>query len=254
MFINQFRKEDSAYTLLKEKMNQASTVMPEGLANTGPKAGSIQLTSTQEVISSTQIFQIIDSIPQAEGTYTLTLRRDPMASAIATGLDFKEHVVNAYLEGFIPFQVDNFWMPLYVISQRKFYQLDQLNYGKSDIWQTSKQAFYFSNGDCEDHAIALADWLIGMGYDARVVLGNYKEAGHAWVLLILENQEYILEATSKSSVGKSPYPLATILPDYHPEFQFNRTSFWTNTGSKFTVSYRGKNWVEKSRFYVDSPN
>ena len=58
--------------------------------------------------------------------------------------------------------------PLYTLAQRKRYQLDAKQYaGRSEVWQTSRQAFFYPRGDCEDHAIALADWLIEMGEDAR---------------------------------------------------------------------------------------
>ncbi len=105
------------------------------------------------------------------------------------------------------------------------------------------------NGDCEDHAIVLADWLIEMGFDARVALGKHQNDGHAWVVLVHEGKEFILEATQKSRLSTgTPYPLAATLPDYHPTAQFNRTAFWINTGSSLTTRYSGEHWVEQSHY------
>ena len=68
-----------------------------------------------------------------------------------------------------------------------------------EIWQNSRQAYLHTRGDCEDHAIILADWLIALGHDARVVLGNHRGGGHAWVVLFQDGREMILEATSKKA-------------------------------------------------------
>ncbi|MFY0676060.1 MAG: hypothetical protein JXR18_02130 [Neptuniibacter sp.] len=166
----------------------------------------------------------------------------------AQGIDTKQYLVNSYLEGYAPFAVDNVMTPLYALAQRKSYQLDSKQYaGRVEVWQSSKQAFFYPRGDCEDHAIILADWLIEMGEDARVVLGDVKGQGHAWVILFREGKEYILEATRKSGLSpKSTYPLASLHTDYHPKYMFNRDSFWENTGSKFTTKYSSDKWSKKS--------
>ena len=84
-------------------------------------------------------------------------------------------------------------LALYTVARRKRYQYDHITYpGRSEVWQSSQQAFYSAVGDCEDHAILLADWLIGLGYDARVAVGDYDGAGHAWVVLFAEGQEFLL--------------------------------------------------------------
>jgi len=136
------------------------------------------------------------------------------------------------------------------LAVKKRYQFDHLQYsGLADVWQNSIQAFYYARGDCEDHSIVLADWLISLGKDARVALGDYNGNGHAWVVLIHDQKEYILEATSKRKIKSlKHYPLAGLARGYHPTFQFNRTEFWVNTGTKFTTKYTGKHWVLRSRF------
>jgi hypothetical protein len=115
-----------------------------------------------------------------------------------------------------------------------------------DVWQTSKQAYYWLRGDCEDHAILLADWLIEMGYNARVVLGKYKKNGHAWVVLFYDQKTYIIEATNKQN--RRNYPLANKLPNYKPAFMFNRDFFWKNTGTVLTTIYDNPKWKKVSSF------
>lgn len=171
------------------------------------------------------------------------------ATATAMGLDRDHHFVNSYLVGVHPFPVDNKWLPLYTLTQRKAYQLDKEQYNAEDLWQNSAQAYVLPRGDCEDHALILADWLISEGVDAKVVIGKYKASGHAWVVARQEGKVYLLEATDKRA-GKSwnHYPLAQLSKDYHPEYMFNRTSFWRNNGSKLTKDYMGGHWEKTSRF------
>ncbi|NTS77542.1 transglutaminase-like cysteine peptidase [Catenovulum sp. SM1970] len=167
----------------------------------------------------------------------------------AMGVDWKHHFANSYLVGIRPFPVENNWLPLYTLSQIKTYQYDHEQYGVQEMWQNSAQAFAHPRGDCEDHAIILADWLISEGVDARVVGGKYKDGGHAWVVAIVDNKAFILEATSKR-VGKSwnHYPLASLAKYYQPEFMFNRTDFWVNTDTRIKTDYQGHHWRKTSVF------
>lgn len=173
----------------------------------------------------------------------------------APGIDKSHYLVNSYLEGYQPFVVDNVALPLYILAQRKSYMLDEDQYfGLQEIWQTSRQAFFYPRGDCEDHALLLADWLIAMGEDARVVLGDMKGGGHAWVVLFRNGEEFLLEATSKRGVGRNrPYPLARLHPDYHPQYMFNRHYFWVNSGTKYTTRYSGPQWQKRSRYNQQAP-
>jgi hypothetical protein len=172
------------------------------------------------------------------------------ATVSAQGIDRLHHFGNSYLVGFTPFETQSVWVPLYTLAIRKKYAFDRLQYsGLSDIWQNSRQAFYYTRGDCEDHAIMLADWLIGMGLDARVVLGDYNGGGHAWVVLLTGGKEYLLEATGKKKMRSlNEFKLARLATGYSPVCQFNRDQFWHNEGNKFTTRYTGNHWVLKSRF------
>ena len=177
----------------------------------------------------------------------------------ASGVDNKQHLVNSYLEGYAPFEVENVMTPLYILAQRKSYQFDAKNYyGREDVWQSSRQAYFYSRGDCEDHAIILADWLISMGEDARVVVGNWQGTGHAWVVLNQDNQSYLLEATRKSGVGRNKaYPLANLYPDYEPQYMFDRKNFWVTSLTETKVKsllnakvniYADNYWEKRSRY------
>jgi len=169
------------------------------------------------------------------------------ATASALGLDWKHHFVSSYLVGIHPFPVENKWLPLYTIAQMKTYQLDSEQYQAVDLWQNSAQAFILPRGDCEDHALILADWLISEGVDAKVVVGTYKDSGHAWVIATVNNQEFLLEPTAKR-IRKSwnHFPLASLAKNYHPSFMFNRKYFWANLTKEQT--YTGKHWIKTSIF------
>lgn len=171
-------------------------------------------------------------------------------TASAPDLAGDHRLVNSYLEGYAPFVTDNIWIPWKTLALRKQYQYDHIAVrGRKEAWQSSREAFANPQGDCEDHAIALADWLIDMGYDARVVLGQHKRSGHAWVVLLHEGSTFLLEATMKNGLdGMRTLPLAALQLDYEPAYMFNRTEFWKNTGSHRTVKYTSKSWVKKSRY------
>lgn len=168
----------------------------------------------------------------------------------APGLDWQHHFANSYLVGVRPFATDNDWLPLYSLAQRKLYQLDAEQHGgRQELWQNSAQAWRALRGDCEDHAILLADWLISEGIDARVVVGKYQGGGHAWVVAIRDGKAFLLEATDKR-VGKSwnHYPLAGLDQHYVPQLMFNRQQFWTNTGSRQHGDYLGAHWQMSATF------
>ena len=173
---------------------------------------------------------------------------------IKLGVDKQYHIANSFLEGYAPFETKKLWVPLYTIGRKLTYQYDHITHiGYKEIWYTSSQAFKYARGDCEDHAIALADWLMTMGEDARVVLGYYKETGHAWVILFKNGKEYILEATQKRSL-KSPYKEAKYLPHYKPKYMFNYYEFWENTGFYHTTNYSSNKWIKKSKYIRNSMN
>ena len=127
---------------------------------------------------------------------------------------------------------------------------DKLFNSKMDLWQTSQGAFIRGRGDCEDHSVIFADWLIDMGLDARVVLGDYKGRGHAWVVVLDDDKFFLLEPTSKHKSRRwRHYPLARRITDYHPRIMFNQDTYWVNTGSKFTTNYMSDTWKIASYYH-----
>ena len=91
-----------------------------------------------------------------------------------------------------------------------------------------------------------------MGEDARVVVGDWADIGHAWVVLFKDGKEYLLEATKKSGLGRNkPYPLTDLFTEYHPKYMFNQGEFWVNTGSVYTTDYSSRNWEKRSIIWVD---
>lgn len=168
-------------------------------------------------------------------------------TTVAPGLDRRHHFANAFLVGYVPFPGVDAWVPLSALARRKTYQFDHDQYpGVPEMWQTSREAFFYPKGDCEDHAIALADWLIGLGHDARVVIGSVRSEGHAWVVVVEGRRTFLLEATDKHPARA--LPLAEQHPDYQPEAMFNRDSYWVNAGTALTTDYRGPHWQLRSRF------
>jgi hypothetical protein len=191
------------------------------------------------------------SYTRGNDSFYLTDERQRIINYVAVGIDQRPYFANSYLVGFMPFETDHVWVPLATLSMRKRYQLDHVQYGPSmaDVWQNSEQAYYYGHGDCEDHALLLADWLIGLGYEARVVIGQIAAGGHAWVVVFLNGSEYILEATDKRRPSSiNDFILASRATDYRPRLQFDRTRFWENTGSSMTVNYRDKKWRLHSRY------
>ncbi|WP_170132011.1 transglutaminase-like domain-containing protein [Arenicella xantha] len=189
-------------------------------------------------------------------SFYLTDPKHRIINYVAVGINQKPYFANSYLVGFVPFQTDRIWVPLATLSMRKRYVLDHIQYGPSmsDVWQNSEQAYYYGHGDCEDHALLLADWLIGLDYDARVVIGEIPAGGHAWVVVFLDGKEYVLEATDKRRPSSlNDFMLASLATAYRPKLQFNRTSFWENTGSTLTVRYGDDKWQLHSRFKRESP-
>ena len=215
---------------------------------TGQKG--IYIFQLKQWLPKSRVKEMLAQSSQVNRVAFYSLRRVEDFTASAPGTDLKHHIVNSYLVGYQPFRAKNPWIPWQTLARKKTYQLDKMtNKGRADIWQTSRQAYKYTRGDCEDHAIALTDWLISMGLDARVAIGTYKGTGHAWVVLLKGGKTFILEATQKSGLKQmTKLPLAKQTPGYFPRYQFNRMHFWKNTGSAATYNYSSSKWVKKSKY------
>lgn len=209
----------------------------------------VYLFEARKWISEKSVNSMLHEAVGMDGVIFYNWRKYYEVTASAPGVDDQHHLVNSYLVGYRPFTTGNIFVPWQTLAKRKKYQMDHISSnGREEIWQNSRQAYQFTRGDCEDHAIALADWLIDMGHDARVVIGNYKGNGHAWVVLLKNGRTFLLESTRKKRLATMrSFPLAKLQTGYQPEYMFNRTHFWKNTGSVNTFSYTGTSWVRKSR-------
>ncbi|MBU0469575.1 MAG: transglutaminase-like domain-containing protein [Candidatus Omnitrophica bacterium] len=168
------------------------------------------------------------------------------------GIDGKLRPANSYLVGYAPFETEQLWVPLVTLATRLKYKSDfSILSRRQDAWQTSRQAYRLKRGDCEDHSILLADWLIELGYDARVVIGEQNWSGHAWVVVFKDGKQHLIEATKKDATPQFR-PVRNKFA-YRPYVMFNRDSFWRNSGGKLTTSYSSGSWMKTSRFEVYEP-
>ena len=235
----------------EERTAMALSTMPDSLLDNSVQRGSVTLKANGVRISDSTIARYFSkrSDPERSSTVYWKFRQPDVVSATASAADKHHYFVNSYLIGYQPFKADAFWQPFYTVASRKVYQLDSRQYGLKEIWQNSAQAYRNTRGDCEDHAILLADWLIETGIDARVVLGDYKGGGHAWVVAYMKGEAFLLEATSKRRHRSwNAYPKALLSRHYQPRVMFNRDSFWINTGSRDTRDYSGSHWQVASTF------
>ncbi len=165
---------------------------------------------------------------------------------MAKASDKRIYYANGFLQGFVPFKITNAYHAMNFIAMRLQYQYDEKQFGGiTDLWQTSREAYVRMRGDCEDHAILLADWLESLGFDARVAIGTYKGDGHAWVVWFDKGEAYIIEATNKRS--RRSYPLAKTLHDYKAYFMFNKESFWENPRPHLLDDYM-MGWYKTAAF------
>ncbi|MEM0896418.1 MAG: transglutaminase-like domain-containing protein [Verrucomicrobiota bacterium] len=116
--------------------------------------------------------------------------------------------------------------------------------GQEDAWQTSRETVQFGNGDCEDTSILLCDWLLSRGIEARVAVGEHREAGgHAWVVARIDGKEHILETTT-ASAGRHRLPeLQSVAKDYYPNFLFDHDGIYFRRRQGWTSEYwSAKEW------------
>jgi hypothetical protein len=114
-----------------------------------------------------------------------------------------------------------------------------------DAWQTGPETLMRGEGDCDDTSVLLADWLIARGFEARVALGEAHGEGHAWVVVLVEGNTYLLESTSE------PPPLASDIGSttsfnglYKPDILFDRNAcyYWRDKSKVFQGDYFSGVW------------
>ena len=115
-----------------------------------------------------------------------------------------------------------------VIKNRGNYAEDEIHFKGSDTWQTSAQVWTNKVGDCEDHAILLADWLHSNGFEARVVIGQDKKQNisHAFVELNYSSRSLLLEAVDKSNKPDYMRRNRELKERYKAIYAFDRDTLW----------------------------
>jgi hypothetical protein len=244
---------DSLDATLNKQMKLALKSPPDAGVSVFQEGDSMQASEGGFRLSEKEIHHLLgqEGLRRSPGIRYWKQGGGPVVAATALGADGEHHFVNAYLVGYAPFEAAEPWVPLYAMGLRLKYQLDSKRYaGIPDVWQTSQEAFFNALGDCEDHALLLADWLIEMGYDARVVVGRHRNKGHAWVVVFGKSDVYLLEATSKRKLKNwKNYPLARMVTDYYGVAMFNREHLWVHTGRLPTPDYRSPAWKRTSQFF-----
>jgi predicted transglutaminase-like cysteine proteinase len=120
---------------------------------------------------------------------------------------------------------------------------------QNDAWQTAPETQQLGTGDCEDSSIYLADWLIARGFEARVALGHLAErGGHAWVVVRLEGNTYLLEATNPDANTSRPPLLSDVGSRYVPDASLDREGFYVRTQPSAT--WDGDYWTNGKWQYV----
>jgi predicted transglutaminase-like cysteine proteinase len=171
---------------------------------------------------------------------------------IASGSDGQYRYVNEFLEGYEPPamypegqpRLSELMIIWRTVSAGCQYVRDT-GTDDHDAWQTARETQALGRGDCEDSAILLADWLLARGFEARVALGRYAErGGHAWVVVRLEGEEYLLEATEGSTGARKAPLLSEVGARYVPEFLFDREAFYTRVQP--LARWNGDFWSDKT--------
>lgn len=208
---------------------------------------AIEIISTKEIITNTGLTRYFSTLKNRSVAILSTkTTKDFTATAIAT--DNERYLVNEFLLGFNPYNVDNVWQIMDQMRRFTFRADRSVLNKKDDVWLTSKEFFTYRIGDCEDHAILLADWMIENNWDAKLVIGTLNEVGHAWVLLTVNKKDYILDSTIKSLFNQyRQFPLAKHKPEYKPQYMFDRKDFWSYEDKLDDRKYNKNNWIYKSK-------
>lgn len=176
---------------------------------------------------------------------------------IACGSDGRHRYVNEFLEGYEPparypqgqsrlAELLAIWQ---VVSASCRYTQDT-GANDEDAWQSASETHKLARGDCEDSALLLADWLLARGFEARVALGrDARRADHAWVVVRLEGEDYLLEPTGDTTGGRKAPLLSEVGSGYVPEILFDRDAIYTREDP--TASWKGDFWSDETWLRIE---
>jgi len=126
------------------------------------------------------------------------------------------------------------------------YQLDAERILGGDSWEKPEDTYNSGIGDCEDTSLLLADMLMSQGFQAKVALGRHNGEGHAWVVVQVEGEDYLLE-TTWNDVGDLDQPplLEEVGIDYEPQYLIDRDSIYFRRHYGWTGDYwTDRNWTQ----------
>ncbi len=174
---------------------------------------------------------------EAGGLQIVCVDCDRVCDQFAAGTDRRYRRPPWFLKGYQPRSIRNPLDAWLTVLTRVRYADDFQRFGWGEIWQTAEETYRMRQGDCEDSAILLADWLTASGYKARVATGQHQGGGHAWVVVWAGGHSYVLEPTGGRGNYRRVPPRASISTDYVPASQFDRTGIWFRTSPDWTAEY-----------------
>ena len=105
-------------------------------------------------------------------------------------------------------------------------------------WQTAGETFAKGQGDCEDTSILLVDALLSAGYPAKVAIGRNRKVGeHAWCVVKVGGEEYLLETTGGKPSEKTIPRVSEVGGHYVPRQLFDRDSVYFRSSDGATGDY-----------------
>lgn len=124
----------------------------------------------------------------------------------------------------------------------------------TDTWQTAGETLRLKQGDCEDLAIFLADWLIARGFQARVAIGRYREEAdsHSWIVVRLENHDYVIEPTEFPFNLQRPPLVSELGTRYKAELTFDRQAIYSPKNAD--IIFGGDFWSDDTWQRVPLPH
>jgi hypothetical protein len=106
---------------------------------------------------------------------------------------------------------------------------DKEQFGKSDYWMPPEEFERSRKGDCDDFAMYAWRQLLGMGYQARFVLGAVGDSPqkHAWVTFEKVGKHFLLEPQARFAGLRFPrLDALRYKPDVSAEWDGKRAHFF----------------------------
>lgn len=132
------------------------------------------------------------------------------------------------------------------VAEKCQYKTDAQRVFGSDSWELPIETWRDGHGDCEDTSLLLTEMLVSNGFEARVALGDHEGEGHAWCVVRIDGNSYLLESTWEDIDQLSEPPnLDKIAMNYEPKYLFDGESIYFLQNPGWTADYwSDKRWRE----------